>query len=105
MNLVPEDDLPGGLANFQVVPADDLPGAPAPAAKKAPESRNLAAVLNDTVISIANAAAGGVSAAADFVAPGNRVSQFIDEELVVEHYDYFAGIYQYSVSVYERFGR
>lgn len=33
MNLVPEDDLPGGLANFRVVPADDLPGAPTPARK------------------------------------------------------------------------
>ena len=31
--------------------------------KKAPESRNIAAVANDTVISIANAAAGGIQAA------------------------------------------
>lgn len=81
MSLVPEDDLPSSLANFRVVPNDDLPGAPKQA-PKAPGSRNIAAVLNDTVITIANAAAGGVSAVADFVSPGNRFSQFIDEEFI-----------------------
>jgi hypothetical protein len=50
----------------------------APEPKKAPESRNIAAVANDTVISIANAAAGGIQAAADFVSPGNRFSKAID---------------------------
>lgn len=49
-------------------------------AKKAePESRNLFYVANDTVIAIANAAASGVKAAADFVSPGNSFSKAIDE--------------------------
>lgn len=47
-----------------------------------PAKRNPLAVANDTVIEAANAAAGGVSAVADFVAPGNRVSQFIDENFI-----------------------
>lgn len=34
MSLVPQDDLPGALANFQVVPADDLPGTPSAPARK-----------------------------------------------------------------------
>lgn len=46
--------------------------------KKEPKSRNILAVANDTVIGIANAAAGGVQAAADFVAPGNSFSKAID---------------------------
>ncbi len=50
----------------------------APEPKKAPESRNIAAVANDTVIGIANAAAGGIQAAADFVSPGNAFSKAID---------------------------
>ena len=44
-----------------------------------PESRNLFYVANDTVIAIANAAASGVKAAADFVSPGNSFSKAIDE--------------------------
>ena len=47
--------------------------------KPEPKSRNVFAVMNDTVISIANAAAGGAKAAADFVAPGNPFSKAVDE--------------------------
>lgn len=47
-----------------------------------PPKRSLLAVANDTVIEAANAAAGGVSAAASFVAPGNRFSKFIEDEIV-----------------------
>jgi hypothetical protein len=47
--------------------------------KEAPKSRNVFAVLNDTVISIANAAAGGAQAAADFVSPGNSFSKAVDK--------------------------
>lgn len=50
--------------------------------KPAPEKRNAFAVANDTVIEAANAAASGVSAAANFVKPGNAVSKFIDEKIV-----------------------
>jgi hypothetical protein len=50
-----------------------------PEAKLEPKSRNVFAVMNDTVISIANAAAGGAKAAADFVAPGNPFSKAVDE--------------------------
>ncbi|GKS99218.1 hypothetical protein AVKW3434_07540 [Acidovorax sp. SUPP3434] len=44
--------------------------------------RTLASVANDTVIEAANAAAGGVSAAANFVRPGNAVSGWIDKNIV-----------------------
>ena len=47
-----------------------------------PKPRNLAAVANDTAIEVANAAAGGVSAAANFVKPGNAVSGWIDKNIV-----------------------
>ena len=47
--------------------------------KPEPKTRNVAAVLNDTVISVANAALGGVQAAADFVSPGNSFSKAVDE--------------------------
>jgi hypothetical protein len=47
--------------------------------KKEPESRHVGAVLNDTVISIANSAAGGVKSAADFFSPGTDFSKAIDE--------------------------
>ena len=46
--------------------------------KLEPKTRNIAAVLNDTVISVANAAAGGVQAAANFVSPGNSFSKAVD---------------------------
>ncbi|WEL95664.1 MULTISPECIES: hypothetical protein [Delftia] len=39
-----------------------------------PKSRNPLTILNDTAIEAANVAAGGVSAAAKFVKPGNEVS-------------------------------
>lgn len=44
--------------------------------------RNLAAVANDTVIEVANAAAGGVSAAANFIKPGNALSSAIDKNII-----------------------
>ncbi|MBV7460605.1 MULTISPECIES: PLxRFG domain-containing protein [unclassified Acidovorax] len=47
-----------------------------------PKRRTLAAIANDTVIEAANAAAGGVSAAANFVRPGNAVSGWIDKNIV-----------------------
>ena len=47
-----------------------------------PKSRNPLAVLNDTAIEAANAAAGGVSAAANFVKPGNHVSGWIDKNII-----------------------
>ena len=47
-----------------------------------PKKRTLASVANDTVIEAANAAAGGVSAAANFVRPGNAVSGWIDKNIV-----------------------
>jgi len=52
--------------------------APAPE----PAKRGIAAVANDTVIEAANAAAGAVSAGANFFSPGNRVSQYIDENII-----------------------
>lgn len=47
-----------------------------------PKPRNFAAVANDTAIELANAAAGAVSAGANFISPGNRVSQYIDKNIV-----------------------
>lgn len=47
-----------------------------------PKSRNPLTVLNDTAIEAANAAAGGVSAAANFVKPGNDVSGWIDKNII-----------------------
>ena len=44
--------------------------------------RTLTAIANDTVIETANAAAGGVSAAANFIRPGNAVSGWIDKNIV-----------------------
>ncbi len=44
--------------------------------------RTLAAIANDTVIEVANAAAGGVSSAANFIRPGNAVSGWIDKNIV-----------------------
>ncbi|WPG35296.1 PLxRFG domain-containing protein [Variovorax sp. EBFNA2] len=49
---------------------------------KPPSSRSALAVANDTVIEAANAVAGGVSAAANFVKPGNAVSKFIDDKII-----------------------
>ncbi|WP_315128084.1 PLxRFG domain-containing protein [Comamonas antarctica] len=47
-----------------------------------PKSRGLMAVANDTVIEAANAAAGGVAAAANFIKPGNSLSGWIDENII-----------------------
>ncbi len=44
--------------------------------------RTLGAALNDTVIEVANAAAGGLSSAGNFIAPGNAASQWIDKSIV-----------------------
>ncbi|MBA3622934.1 MAG: GNAT family N-acetyltransferase [Methylibium sp.] len=44
-----------------------------------PPSRSIPAAINDTVIEFGNAAAGGLGAAANFVAPGNRFSQGVDD--------------------------
>lgn len=52
---------------------DEKPEAP---------KRTALAVANDTVIEAANAVAGGVSAAANFVKPGNAVSKFIDDKII-----------------------
>lgn len=48
---------------------------------RAPE-RGVMGAINDNVIEVANAAAGGVSSIANMVSPGNRVSKFIDEEII-----------------------
>ncbi|BEP54548.1 hypothetical protein GmRootV118_17920 [Variovorax sp. V118] len=50
--------------------------------KPEPAKRGALAVANDTVIEAANAVAGGVSAAANFVKPGNAVSKFIDDKII-----------------------
>lgn len=47
-----------------------------------PKKRTLAAIANDTAIEVANAAAGGISSAANFVRPGNAVSNWIDQNIV-----------------------
>ncbi|GEQ77941.1 hypothetical protein CTTA_4946 [Comamonas testosteroni] len=57
------------------------PGS-APAADEPPKSRGLLAVANDTVIEAANAAAGGLSSAANFIKPGNAVSGWIDKNII-----------------------
>ena len=48
---------------------------------RAPE-RGVMGAINDNVIEIANAAAGGVKSISDMISPGNRVSQFIDENII-----------------------
>jgi hypothetical protein len=76
-----EIDGPKGATREQVISAIQakLSAEPKPEAKLEPKTRNVFAVMNDTVISIANAAAGGAKAAADFVAPGNPFSKAVDE--------------------------
>jgi len=71
------DDIPDGF--FQET---NEPPRMQPAVVEPPKSRNLLAVANDTVIEAANAAAGGVSAAANFIKPGNAVSQWIDRNII-----------------------
>ena len=53
-----------------------------PSTAKALSPRSLGAVANDTVIEVANAAAGGVSSVANFIQPGNAVSKWIDKNIV-----------------------
>lgn len=73
-----------GLTSAPAVPStgqvsyEDAFGLPPAQAKR----RTLAAIANDTVIETANAAAGGVSAAANFIRPGNSVSGWIDKNIV-----------------------
>ena len=47
-----------------------------------PKRRTLAAIANDTVTELVNAGAGGISAAANFIKPGNAFSGFIDKNLI-----------------------
>ncbi len=47
--------------------------------REKPKTRNPFAFANDTVIELANAAASGIGAIGDFVAPGNRASAAIKE--------------------------
>jgi len=47
-----------------------------------PPSRSIGTALNDTAIEVANAAAGGVSSAANFVKPGNAASKWIDKNFI-----------------------
>jgi hypothetical protein len=49
--------------------------------EKSPPRSGLEAA-NDTVIEVANAAAGGISSAANFVKPGNAVSGWIDKNII-----------------------
>lgn len=52
------------------------------ASKPVPRTRSLIEAANDYVIEGANAAAGGVSSAANFLVPGNKVSSYIDENII-----------------------
>lgn len=74
-------DMPAGVA-----PSEGRSARPGgqrdPRRIDPPESRNPFAVANDTVIEAANAIAGGLSSAANFVSPGNRVSGFIEERII-----------------------
>ncbi|CAN7366035.1 PLxRFG domain-containing protein [Acidovorax sp. LjRoot117] len=72
-----ENDTFGGIP----VTTDDFGGQVVEDAQPA-RRRTLASIANDTVIEAANAAAGGVSAAANFVRPGNAVSGWIDKNIV-----------------------
>ena len=68
-DLIPGGKKPAGGAFDDLIPTK-------------PKSRGLLSVANDTVIELANAAAGGVKSVGDFVAPGNAVSAFIDENII-----------------------
>ncbi|WP_052095265.1 PLxRFG domain-containing protein [Comamonas thiooxydans] len=62
---------------YRAVPSMDATQEQEPA-----KSRGLLAVANDTVIEAANAAAGGLSSAANFIKPGNTVSGWIDKNII-----------------------
>ncbi len=49
---------------------------------KPPKPRTLATVANDTVIEVANAAAGGVASIGNFIKPGNAASGWIDKNII-----------------------
>ncbi len=55
---------------------------PLPQGQVAPKPRSIPAAVNDTVIDFGNAVAGGVSSAASFVSPGNRMSKYIDKNII-----------------------
>ena len=74
-----DDLLPGAKPSGDGLFDDLVPKAPE---KKPLPERSTFAAINDTVIEAANIAAGGVGSIANFVAPGNRVSSFIDENIV-----------------------
>jgi N12 class adenine-specific DNA methylase len=44
--------------------------------------RSIPAAVNDTVIDFSNAVAGGVASIGNFVSPGNRVSKFIQDDII-----------------------
>lgn len=66
----------------QYGPYRGVPSMDATQEQEPAKSRGLLAVANDTVIEAANAAAGGVSAAANFIKPGNAVSGWIDKNII-----------------------
>ncbi|MCU7372869.1 PLxRFG domain-containing protein [Paucibacter sp. O1-1] len=69
--------------NLDWAAADDFLASLAPVAvAKEPETRNPLAVANDWVIEGVNAMAGGVGSVANAISPGNRLSQFIDEQII-----------------------
>jgi hypothetical protein len=66
------------VAEVQGVPAEDVMAHMG----YKPKARGMLSALNDTVIEGANAAAGFAKSVGDFVAPGNPVSEFIDENII-----------------------
>lgn len=77
-----EWDAPDAAPAAGLKPWEREWGGEAPEAPAKPAERNAFAVVNDTVIEIANAAAGGVASAAEFVAPGNRFSRAIQRDII-----------------------
>lgn len=72
-----------GKADDDSTPPWERKWGAAPAKKpEAAKTRNPAAFLNDTVIEAGNAVAGAVKSVGDFLAPGNRVSEFIDTNII-----------------------
>lgn len=72
-------------AYYPTVPVEAIAqrlGYTPPKVEKPLPERSMLAAVNDTVIEAGNAVAGGVSAIANFVSPGNRVSSFINENII-----------------------